>query len=188
MESLTTINQADLVAETKKANEVSLQVSSLAVIKSPKELETVKELLSQIKKGQNYIAERERIAYAAVKSTRDMLRPLRDKLDAMEASLKSSILSYKRMVDKKVEEQKEKIAEKVESGKVTFDKGSERMEKVEQKKEAFKTRKIKEVIIEKPEIVPKKYWAINQVMVRTEALAGIDIPGVKVIEKEITIT
>lgn len=191
MTALKQITKADVAAESKRVDELSLQVSSITTIKSQKELEGATAILAKVKEGQKFIAEKKEGIVGplntALKNARDLFRPIEEKLNVAEFGLKASILSYKQILEKKIEEEKAKITKKVESGEVSFDKGSEKMDKAEQKKEAFKTRKIKEVIIEKPEVVPKKYWAINEVMVRADALAGVKIPGVKVVEKEIVI-
>lgn len=181
-------NKTDLAVETKKANEISLQVREISTIKSQKELEIVKNILIQVKKGKDYIKEKEAIAYAAVKSTRETWKPIKDKLLLAEEFLKKEVDLYREKITKKVEEKKEEVAKKVEGGEMTFEKAGEKMEKVEEKKDAFKTRKVREVIIGAPDLVPSKYWKLDEVMVRRDALADIDIPGVKVIEKEITIT
>jgi len=71
---------------------------------------------------------------------------------------------------------------------LTFEKASQKIEKVSQKVEAVPIRKIREVKIINEEKVPKKYWEINMVLLRKDSLSGIDVPGTKVVEREIIVS
>ena len=68
-------------------------------------------------------------------------------------------------VSKKIEE----IPEAVETGKVG----------------TIKTRTIQKVIITDESKLPRKYLKPNEVLIRSEALKGIEIPGVEIKEEKI---
>lgn len=184
-----TITEKDIVVLEEKTDAISK--SSIFKITSQDKLQQANKGLSELKVFKGFIKEnKDKIVKPlslALKNARDLFRPIEEKIDNAEQSVKTEILSYKRIVDEAIEKQKEKIEEKVEQGKTTFDKASQQMEKVETKTEGFKTRKIREVEIVNELAIPHKYWELNMISIRKDALAGKEISGVKVVEREIAI-
>lgn len=95
------------------------------------------------------------------------------------------------------EKAKQKIADDLAAGKITEEKAAEKIqardekavEKISEVKETGQThgginvRMISVATITDMSLVPDKYWIIDEVRVRKEALAGINIPGVTVEKK-----
>ena len=184
-----TITEKDIVVLEEKTDAISKR--SIFKITSQEKLKEANQGLADLKVFKKLIQEnKDKIVKPlslALKNARDLFRPVEEKIDNAEQSVKTEILAYKRVVDEAVEKQKEKIEKKVEEGETTFEKASQQIEKVENKTEEFKTRKIKEVQIIDEKKVPAEYWEINMVLLRRDALAGKEIAGIKVVEKEIAI-
>jgi len=186
---IVTKEDKDMVVLKEKTNEISEK--AIFKITSQEKLKQAKDGLMELKTFKKFIQEnKDKIVKPitlALKNARDLFRPIEEKIEGTEQSVKKEILDYKRKVDEMVEKQKEKIEQKVESGETTFEKGSQQIEKVDNKTNGFKTRKIREIKIIDEKKIPAEYWEINMVSIRTDALAGKEIPGVKVEEREIAI-
>lgn len=94
------------------------------------------------------------------------------------------------------QKKKDKIQADLDAGKISEEKAGEKLQVIDEKAtdkmgevdEVSKThgginvRMIKKVVIFRPEAVPDQYWIIDEVLVRKQALAGVEIPGVKIDE------
>ncbi len=84
-----------------------------------------------------------------------------------------------------------KIHDDLEAGKIKkVDTAVKKLEKLPEQQTTMKTensglsmRKIKDIEIVDESMIPKEYWALDLVKIKKVALAGVEIPGVKVIEK-----
>ena len=100
------------------------------------------------------------------------------------------MIAYQIAETKKADKKTAVIEKKVEAGKMTFDKAADKIEEVTPAKTVRATsgsvqfRTIKEVVIEDESLVPREFLALDMVKIRKVALAGVDIAGVKVIEKQ----
>jgi len=184
-----TITEKDIVVLEEKTD--ALSKKTIFKITSQEKLREANQGLADLKVFKKFIQEnKDKIVKPitlALKNARDLFRPIEEKIDNAEQSVKTEILAYKKVVDEAIEKQKEKIEKAVENGETTFEKASEKIETIEDKVSGFKTRKIKEVEIIDEKKIPAEYWEINMVLLRRDALAGKDIPGVKVEEREIAI-
>ena len=189
MSELENVNEKDIVVYEKTIDAISKR--TIFKITSQEKLKEANDGLSELKKYKKFIIEKkEKITIPAsltLKNAREFFKPIENKIEEIEQSVKTEIIAYKKIVDEAIEKQREKIEAKVDSGETTFEKGSQQMEKTEAKVEQFKTRKIKEVEIVDERLIHEKYWMLNLVLLRKDALAGINIPGVKVVGKEIAI-
>lgn len=185
------VKEKDIVVLKERTDAISKK--AIFKITSQEKLKQANEGLAELKTFKKFIQEKKdkivKPITLALKSARDLFKPIEEKIDNAEQSVKTEILAYKRVVDEAIEKQKAKIEEKVENGKTTFEEGSNQIEKVENKTSGFKTRKNREVIVvdEGKIPFPSQYWGLDMVVIRRDALAGKEIPGVKVVEKEIAI-
>lgn len=99
-------------------------------------------------------------------------------------------------IAKKAAEDKKKIEAQLAEGKISEEKATEKLqakeeqavEKMSEVKEVGKThgginvRMIKQAVIFDQNLIPDQYWVVDEVAVRKAALAGVEIPGVKVEE------
>ena len=140
----------------------------------------------------------------ALKNVRAMFAPVEADCEQAAGVIESKMLDYQRKVARervKIEQEAQKKLEeaqtKLEAGNLT-ERQMERVEaKVEQKLEAapevisksdaFHTRTVKKVeIFGMPERVDR-YWVLDEVLVRKDALAGVVIEGVRVVEEKILV-
>lgn len=107
-----------------------------------------------------------------------------------ETEINKKALDFQTKQEKKAEVKTEKVMSKVAEGKISVEKASEKIENLtpqntvkgtEGKVQFFIHRDIK-IVDEKK--IPDKYRKIDLVMVRREALSGIEIPGVEIIEEK----
>jgi hypothetical protein len=175
----------------QKANKTIREVEDIKITSS-KGLIEGQELLSKITNTQKTLKSVKegmtRPIMEGLKKIRELFSPIEDNLDIANKSLKVKILDYNEKVKKEEAQKTEQITEKLKSGELTFEKASQKIEKVSQKVEAVPIRKIREVKIINEEKVPKKYWEINMVLLRKDSLSGIDVPGTKVVEREIIVS
>jgi hypothetical protein len=164
-------------------------------IKAAVDLTIATEILSRIKIAGNEIKERKesftRPATDIMKRARELFAPLEAQYARAEKIVKYKIQAYHEKDLIEAQKKTEVIEKKVEAGKMGFDKAAEKIESitpgktVEAKTGAVQFRKVKEVIIEDAIKLPREYLVPDMIKIRKVALAGITIPGVKVVEKEI---
>lgn len=176
----------------KDANGLFSIISSFKVSKKD-DLEKAKQYLSVvIKNAEKSIKDYESIYIKPIKEHLKLLNdPILDaksKLKQCESHLKAEILEYTNKQREKVEIEKEKIAQKVESGEIDFQQGAMQMAKKEQKIEfGVKTREITVLEITDINLIPKEYWVVDESLVRDDLASGKSIPGARLIKKEIII-
>ena len=136
----------DMVVLREKTNEISER--AIFKITSQEKLKEANQGLADLKVFKNFIKEnKDKIVKPitlALSNARDLFRPIEEKIEGTEKSVKTEIIAYKEKVDEMVEKQKQKIELKVENGETTFEKGSQQIEKVDNKTHGFKTRKHRE--------------------------------------------
>ncbi|HEB13355.1 MAG TPA: hypothetical protein ENI13_00060 [candidate division CPR3 bacterium] len=182
------------IQEITKTVQVGLPSKAL-VIKTKVDLEEAKTSLETIKGYKKRLKDWKDVRIKPVndvlRQLRDDIRPIEDMLTEAEGFVKGALLKYKQEQDELAEEKRKEIAEKVKSGEMSVEKAATDIQKVEQKTEGIKTRTDRVMVIVDPAKVPKKYWVIDEVSLRTDALAadklGQEIAGVKVEDREITV-
>ncbi len=164
-------------------------------IKTAVDLTIATEILSRIKIAGNEIREKKegftRPATDIMKKARALFAPLEIQFARAEKIVKDKIQAYHEKELVEAQKKTEVIEKKVEAGKMGFDKAAEKIEAItpgkmiEAKTGAAQFRKIKEVVIEDESKLPREYLVPDMGKIRKVALAGVTIPGVKVVEKEI---
>jgi len=189
MQNITIETEQDIVELKKRATAVSTKANFK--ITSQETLKQANEVMKTLKVAKKFIADKKasilQPLLLATKNTRELFRPMEEKIQSAEYSLKSGVLAYKKTVDDAIAKQKEKIEEKVETGKTTFEKASEQIEKVETKTDQFKTRKIQKLVITDKIKVPLAYWKIDEVLLKKALLEGKEIEGAKLEVEEIAV-
>lgn len=180
-------------------------VAEAIKIRSDEQYEKSSALLVEVKKVGKLIEQEKRKqldpANATVKAIREFWKKFEEKYEDAETSLKTAVLEYKKKLDARNQQKAETIANKVEEGKMSFEKGAEKMAEIENKPtthEGVKAKKIKKVrfaelnALKDEQIVALArggYLEWNTVKARADALAGFDrgvsLPGAEVYEEEI---
>lgn len=191
---------AVITTEDQKKEIVSVQKNITAVInkstglkiKTQADLDNALALQKNISEAKKVY--KEKIEDSIVKPIKDGLKalqafvdPIKKNLENAEMLVKREILAYKQVQDAKAAEKAKVIEAKVESGEMKFGTAAKKIEKMEAKTEAIPTRKVKEIQIINKQMIPGKYWIVDEVAVRKDALAGIEVPGVLVVEREIIV-
>jgi len=127
----------------------------------------------------------------ALKSARELFAPLEEKFESAENVVGRKLLDYKRKIDEEARKKEEAIAKRVEQGTLKIETAERKMDEIQKVDNTVKTeygqvqfRKIKKMRIVDPNLIPDKYWEINEVLLRKEVLAGIVVPGAEMYEEE----
>jgi predicted phage tail protein len=163
-------------------------------IKTVDELTGATELLGKIKTvGKAITQKKESITKPlneALKNIRDFFRPVETQWANAEQIVKGKMIDYQNDQLAKAAKETKKVEEKVEAGKMTFEKAAEKIEAVTPQKNvttdagAAQFRTVKEVVIDNETLIPREYLVLDLVKIRKVALAGVNIPGVRVVEKQ----
>lgn len=163
-------------------------------IKTKDDLPMAAELLSEIKiVGKAITEKKESITKPlnlALKNARAFFAPVETQYENAERIVKNKMNDFQNAELAKAAKKTEVIENKVEEGKMSFDKAVEKIEeitpekKVEAKSGSIQFRTVKEVIIKDENKIPREYLVLDMVKIRKVALAGIEIPGVEVVEKQ----
>ena len=174
-------------AQTTKA----LSAVGELTIKTAADVEKAKGVLAKIGELKKFIkGKKEGITKPmneALKNVRNLFSPFEERIETAESEIKDKILDYTLKVQKEQEKKKAEIEAKVDAGKMSFEKASEKIEAVEAKTANIPTRIIKDIEINEKE-VPDEYWVIDTARIREDVLRlGKQVPGVKIIEKIIIV-
>lgn len=179
-------------AQVTKAEQA---LSSLA-IESAEDLTKAVEVRSKIYKvGKLITGEKEKATKPlneSLKKIRSWFKPLEERCEVALEDIDSRILAYQKKIDDEAKQAEDVINDKLASGDMmekTAEKKLAKIERVENtvssSKGAVQFRTNKKVVIEERELIPEKYWVIDEVLVRKEALSGVVIPGVSIVEEKI---
>jgi len=185
----------EVQALIKRQAEGADKVAKEIIIKNQNDFEKASELFLKVKQAGKYIAsEKEKMTRGLLDSLaniRSFFKPYEIMQSNAEKEVGSKILAYQLEEEKKSQIKIDAVVEKVEKGQITFEQANEKIETLEVAKTVevntgavqFKTVRDYEIIDEK--LIPKKYWVLDLVKLRKDALDGVEIPGVKVVEKKI---
>lgn len=127
----------------------------------------------------------------ALKSARELFAPVELQYSNAESIIKTKIVTYKRKIDEDARIAEAKIAEKVETGKMSVETAGKKIDNLAHvetttrgKVGEVQIKKIKKVRIIDELLIPREYLITNDVLIRKQALAGISIPGVEIYDEE----
>jgi len=177
--------------------QVSQVVSSAGMleIKSKEDLVKATDVLTKIKSIANEIKEKKesitKPLNEALRNARDLFRPLENSYYEAETTAKMKMVVFNNQQEEIARKKQEKIAEKVEKGKMTMEEASDKMEKVvpenkvEGKSGSIQFRTVRKIVIENELDVPREFLVLDMVKIRKAALGGFIIKGVKVVEEKV---
>lgn len=153
------------------------KVESLPIDKLQERLKYLKDIKKRITDRKEEITKPMR---AALDSARALFKPLESAIELADIELRGFIL----IAERKREKEQAKIAAKVESGEATIEEGLEIMSS--QTSGLF--RMVKKMVIKNKKVVPKKYWIIDEVLLRADVMAGKKVPGVILLEEKTVVS
>lgn len=186
------------VAATKKAVSALEHKSKAISVKNDDELTSAVDFLASLATASKVVKyQKEEITKPlneALKNVRALFSPIEQSLENSTTYVKGLVMKYQQSVMAKAQKKEEAIADKVEQGKMSFEKGVEKIDQVKridttvQSKSGsvtFRTNKVVEVIDESQ--VPDDFWVLDMVKIRNVAKSGIAIPGVQVREEKVPV-
>jgi len=160
------------------------------IIKDLKGLKLATEMLSKLNKlKDSVIEEKEKITVPlneALRAERARWKPIESDLELAIGSIRAKMTSYQ---TSQMEEQ-EKIAEKVVSGEISFEKAVDKMNVVESVKStngSITFKKVKKFVVEDIGKVPVEYLLVNETMVREAMKEGNEVKGIRYYEELVPI-
>lgn len=128
----------------------------------------------------------------ALKSARELFKPIEATLEKAEQVVKGKMIAYTREQNRIADEQKAKIATKVETGKMSVDTAMKKMEKIEAPEQTVRTETARSTIkmlpkfrIVKVSLIPLEYMTPDLVKIKMAVVTQrIIVPGVEFYEEE----
>lgn len=193
------------VAVVKQQATKALTAAQGLEIASQADMEAATDHLSRMKKVGRMIKERKEAITKplndALKSARDLFRPVEDDLAEAERVVKGKMLSWQRAEDERAEKERVRLAQRVERGTMKAETAVAKMgeiqeapRSVEGKTGRIATRKVKKVRFtplakltgaDAATLLIGGYLQWDEVAARRDALAGKEIPGVEVYEEDV---
>lgn len=124
---------------------------------------------------------------AATRATRALFAPVEERVEVMLGLLKTMELDYDKATRAALAKREETLAKKVARGDITEGQASARLARTKAEAGTTSTRIDRKVTITNRDRVPDKYWIIDEVALRADALAGLVIPGVEITEERIAV-
>lgn len=164
-----------------------VDVVEAKVIRSQPDLDEAVAMLKGLKEVQKQVKEKKESVTKplneALKAARSLFEPMETALAAAEAKLKGRMLTYQASLAKKVEVAVEKAEEKIAEG-GSFAQAGKAVAKAAARVDAVPTMTVKKVLVEDESKLPDAYWVIDQVKLRKDLLAGVVVPGAKIVEEQ----
>lgn len=177
-----------------QASKAEAAANALA-IKTDEDLSSATELLGKIKTVGKMISSKKlsitKPLNEALKNIRAFFSPLEEQWEKAEQIVKVKMIDYQNKKMAKAAAEEKKVEKKVAEGKLSFEKAAEKIEAVAPQKNittesgAAQFRTVKEVVIDNETLIPREYFVVDLVKVRKVALAGVNIPGVRIVEKQV---
>jgi len=191
------IEQKELTVYKSQISKLDQQANELNIT-SPEENLVATELKAKLKEiGKKIKDRKEEITKPlneALRSARQLFAPLEEQFESAETIVGNKLLAYKKKVDAEIRAKEEKIARDLEAGKIkNMETAERRMDALVEKKIEKTTqtsygqvqfRKVQKMRITDESLIPKKYWVIDQVLLRKDVLADIVVPGAEKFEEE----
>lgn len=169
----------------------ALVAAKSLVINSTESMEGASELLTKINRAGDML---KKTKESVTKPLNETLKRLREMFAPAEAQYKEAkdivgfkMVEYQDFLEAQRKKEEEKIAKKVETGRMKLETAAAKMEALPevQKKVESATGKVtfredKKAVIFDHSLVPCKFHVVDEVAVRKAALAGEEIPGVKI--------
>lgn len=171
-------------------NETNKRVSSVNLIRvrSNADLVMAKNTLIELTQiGKNIKAQKEKVSkplQLALKANRAFFNPLVERVTEAKDILKEKMLDYSDKIDAKKEEKETEVTKKVEDGELSIAQASKKLAKIEERASAVPVRVLRKVEVIDEKKVPREYLMLDMVKIRKDALAGVKISGVKVVEQK----
>ena len=122
---------------------------------------------------------------SALKSARDLFKPLETTLKSAEDNLKQEVINYQEILNKEALEKRLELLKGTDPLKDDPELQTKLAELDKGDVDGLSTRTTKEVVITDEKLVPKKYWKIDLILLRKDALKPRNIiPGVEVRRKK----
>lgn len=192
--------QPNLTPVKRQVTTISNQAGDLD-IDSQESLQAATDILSKIKTSAKEVkAKKDEIIKpmnAALKSARDLFRPLEADLATAERTIKDKMLDYSNAVEAEAAEKAAKLEKRVEKGTMRTDTAMRKMDEIETVGDSVKGesgsvqfRTVRTIKIVDPAKIPLKYLANEKVLaaisaaVRTDVLNGTKVDGVEIVEEK----
>ena len=127
----------------------------------------------------------------ALRNVRDMFRPIEDQFANAERIIKNKLLDYKRKKDEEARAEEARVAARVAKGTMKLETAEKKMDSIERventtrgKVGQVQIKKIRKVRVTDENAIPRKYLVPDMVVIRQDALGGVEIPGIEVYEEE----
>lgn len=185
------IPEKEIQAIENSTKEIALKSGAIKITSQDKLLEA-QDLRKRIVAGKKYLEEKKRSVLApandTVKAIRDFFRPYEEQLDSLDVSIGKAIISYKQVMDQKVQTKRDEIVKAVNEGKISFEEGAKRVEKQEVKVAEFKVRKIPTLEIVDESKIPREYLMPNMDKLKVAVIKeNLKVPGVERVIREIPV-
>jgi uncharacterized protein YunC (DUF1805 family) len=133
-------------------------------------------------------------AQEIINNARAKFLPYEQECIQAEKVLKQKAGAYMDEVEAERKRKEESIANRMDKGQLKEDTALRKMEEIGEEQKTVRTENgakltrkiIKTVKITNPDLVPDEYWVLDEVKIRKVALAGVEIPGVEVVEEKTT--
>ena len=171
--------------------QVGKVLGAALTVESAEQYTEATELLGRIKKAVAFVkGETEKITRPlldALNAERARWKPMLAEAEAAESAVKSKMLAWYSAEQERSRKEAAALEAKVAAGKMSPEKALAKAESIVQPERAVagtgvvaEIRKVRKMYITDEKLVPDEYWIINEVLLRKDALAGKEIPGVEV--------
>ena len=186
------MNKEITIIKTKASQ--ALQISKEIVISDNDTLSHAIDILKRIKETGKMIKKQKELIIKplneGLKNARDMFRPIENDYNTAEKNIKDKILTWTNEQERIRKEKERKIVERVEKGTLKVETAVNKIEAIPKIVNQgaigkVSSRVMKKVVIKNEDKLPRKYLMPDMAKIKKDALNGIEIDGVIVVEEKV---
>ena len=181
----------------KEVGTIATRAESVAIV-DDKTFKGAVELAGEINKVKKSVVGRKdeilKPLNAAAKSVREFWKPFETQILEAEGVVRRKVVAYQTEQEKKAEEKKQKLANRVERETMTLETASRKIEEVDTPENSVESgdtkmvmRTVKKVVIEDETLIPRPYLVPDMQLIKQAVLKeGRQVSGVKVVEEKVS--
>jgi len=192
--TVSTIEGKEVGGLKSKLSRVEKQANEITIASQEENVQAMEIKVSLSKIGKEIKERKEAITKPlneALKSARELFKPIEEQFENAENIVGKKLITYKQKVEAEAREAESKIAARVEKGTLKMETAERKLDEIKTPEKTVQTdhgrvqfRKIQKMRIINANLIPDKYWEINETLLRKDVLAGIVVPGAEKYEEE----
>lgn len=188
------LEKKEITVLKTKATKAVWAAGKLAIT-NDEELKDASTLLSNINLARKAVTQQKdkivKPLNESLKQIRAFFAPVEEQIETARRMVEGKLIEYDKKVTAAARVEQDKIAARAEKGTLRPETAAKKLEAVQEAPKSVETKQgtvsfkeVRDIEVTDENAIPDAYWKLDMVLVRKDALAGVEISGVKVVTKK----